>query len=299
MIAPREQPFYRYVLVQCADPRRHERLNIGVVVTDPEGQEVGHRFVSRLTRASKAFPQLPLPHLRTALKDAGAMFEEVIGADGIRALEDAATQWRNILQVSEVRSLRASSIEHALEDAFAKYVATPGSAPPADRAKRPSRSNFTSGRQVRRVRNRLMSRGLSWEEFETDAEVDGRSESGVRVPVWYPIVVRGSRAFDGFDIKKDYRQAWDAARLLSQKAQETLRAHPDFYVALTIRSRNGAGDLPRELADLIKSEGRTRVADNAPEVYVIRDLDQLDDVVTDMGVRDPEDPQPDAFTPPD
>lgn len=289
MITP-NSAFYSYALVRCADAKRDEHLNVGVVVVDQEGKTVLWRFDKDLKRVAAAFPTLPVQHVRSALGEAGEAFERMVMSDGIRSLEDAGTQWQNLLRVSPVRSIRAEDAGAALLQTFMRYVAPPKDPLSADAVDRPPRTTtYTSGALVRSMKVRLKRRGLlEWEHYEVDAQIQGYTRDQRPVPVWYPIKVKDSKLFDAFEASDAARQtAWDAARLMSQKSQETLRDEGRYSVTVTIRGRGRKSELPYELAALLQEEGA--VNGYRPTVDVIRDVDELDRVAKDLGEVGPTD----------
>lgn len=272
--------YFSYAIVRCADEQRDEALNVGVIVYDADSQQVTVRFADNLTRVRRTLPGVSVPHLRVVLAGVEDHLQRLILKEGPRALSCAHHQWQNVLRISPVRSLLATNIHDVSQALYRRYVAAPERLKHGTATSEPTRSAPTSMRLVRSLAVRLRRRGVDPVDMVPDAEVQGLTSSGIRVPVWFPLALRTQLFFDAIDIKTtDERGAFDAARLMGQKAEETLRARAGSVVSVTVRESHPSG-LGERISKVIEHEGA--VGGVRPLVHLIHSVDELDAVVSDL-----------------
>lgn len=280
MIRMAQDQWFSYILVQCADERRDECLNVGVLVYDSRTNEVLPRFELNLERIERALPNVTVSHLRTLLNNAASTVRHQLAVDGAGALAEAHATWRNLLRASPVRTFRAQSAEAALDSAFRRFVAIKHPRSVVDTGSaHPPISRFTDGRVVRSVRARLDKAGLrEGRDYLENAQVTGFTRSAFPIPVWYPLQVQHTLFIDGIRLHDDLVRDFDVARLAAQKAEQTLRI-PESRVVLAIRDGNSE-EVGAKVAEIIESDGR--VGERGPMVYRHSDPDELDQFVREL-----------------
>lgn len=266
--------YLTYSLIRCADDRRDEALNVGVLVLDSEARRIAVRIAGDLGRVRRALPNVRIEHLEEYLKGLPDLFARRAPELTPEGLNELAAEWSNGVRLSGTRTISGDSAEAAADALFARCVAL--DQPPEEGLAVPPEVSMmaaSSKRTIRSVVSRLRKRGFEpGEDFETDAKVIGLTAKDTAVPVWFPVRVRGHMLIDSLEVRpKDERRTIDDARLIAAKTDEVLRVN-GHSVAVVIRE--GPSDLLNELvSSLLLEEGA--VGSREPSLHWYRDLDRF------------------------
>jgi hypothetical protein len=279
MIAPAPERFFSYVLVQCADEVREELLNVGVLVFDPQTNELLPRFEKNLERIERVLRNVRIKHLRAVMNSTSASLPRVIDRDAIELLESAHSDWQNLLRASSLRSIAGTSADRVADDLFDRYVRVHSTRQQL-KASSPTMWQFSSRRVVNSVRTRLERSGLKPDEdFSENAELIGYTRGRVPVPVWYPLQVTRTTLVDGLAMQEDPAHDYDLARLAAQKVEQTLRSNPQSRIAVVVRDP-GSSSLGEKVQSIIADDGR--IGEAVPIVFRYSQPDDLDDLVREL-----------------
>jgi hypothetical protein len=230
---------FGYFLVQCADEERDESLNVGVVVFDAEGQHVRCRIADSLDRIERTLPNVPVPHVRAILSGAEEHATEALSRFGVEGLAELTEKQRfGTVRFSPLRSILARHIDQVSRELLQRYVEVPPRYSGARDASGGSdqAGQYTSRRVISAVETRLQRlRLVPGSDYKRDVTLFTNSESALKIPVWFPIVV-GDRLFlDGLDIKPDLNRTLDGSRAIAQKLLEAHRAKENAQLTVFIR----------------------------------------------------------------
>jgi hypothetical protein len=236
-----ETPF-GYLLVQCADEQRSERLNIGVLAFDPAASRVEVRMVDSFERVTRALPSVSVSHIRGVLEAAQEHAEAELVGRGVEALLAACERATGAIRFSPPRSVMARRLSETADALLQRYVEVanlPALAVHAERVPASTRRSsvvggeYTSRRVVRSIRSRLRRR-LTEDAYTADVVLHGTIRN-VRVPIYYPLRVGRHLYLDALDVSTEHHSALDSSRAIAQKITETKPADENAEVGVVIR----------------------------------------------------------------
>jgi hypothetical protein len=267
--------YLTYSLIRCADDRRDEALNVGVIVLDSSIGAVAVRTTDDLGRLKRALPDLKFDHLKDLLRGLPEFFADRAPTLTPEGLNDLAAEWSNGIRLSGPRAFSAATAVEAADVLFSRCVDLQQSLEEVGAALLPPAQAASSWRNVKSVMSRLRKRGFEQgQDFETDAKVIGRTVKQTAVPVWFPLRVGRHMLIDSMDVKpKDERRTIDNARLIASKTDEVLRAN-GHRVSVVIREGPDEG-LNNLVRTLLLEEGA--VDARGPELHLYSDLKRFVD----------------------
>lgn len=271
-LAMPSRKYLTYALIRCADDRRDESLNVGVLVLDALAGEVAVRTTNDLSRVKRALPDVKIDHLRDYLSGLPEFFRGRVGELTPEGLNQMAAEWNNGVRMSPTRTISAADAGAAAEDLFARCVQVNEPVAIAEMAPPPAQAG-SSWRTVKSVVSRLRKRGFELgEDYETDAKVMGRTAKETPVPVWFPLRVGHHMLIDSMDVKpKEERRTIDNARLIASKTDEVLRAN-GHSVSVVIRG-GPSEELNELVASLLLEEGA--VGSRGPALHWYSEVDRF------------------------
>lgn len=128
MITPSR--YYLYSIAQYVHSRREERLNVGVVVFDPESGKIVPRFnPEHATRRIKSlYPEVDRKGLELYLHSLSVSLERrsfEIGEKYNNPLDALAAEWQNILRLTPARPVSGRSADAAAQRLLSIYLDDP------------------------------------------------------------------------------------------------------------------------------------------------------------------------------
>lgn len=220
--------YFLYSVVQYVHSRREERLNVGVLVYDPEEEEIHANLDSEHAsrRIKTLYPEvdrkglaLYLAGIEESLKTSG--HDYVVGPGN--PLDLIAAEWQNIVRLTPARPVPATSGAAALEDLIVNYVRQPSprASAEADRGVRRARA-----RTIQAIQNvlRLDIPHLGYrEDFEFDVQIDHKGKR-YTLPRHFDFLVQDRFAIDAISLEGPGIKAPESeASLFIAKARDLAR----------------------------------------------------------------------------
>jgi hypothetical protein len=267
------QKYLTYSLIRCADDRRDEALNVGVLVLDGAAGAVVVRTADDLGRVKRALPNTRIEHLRNLLTGLPAFFADRAPNLTPASLAELAAEWSNGIRLSGPRTIAAATADEAADALFTRCVRLEEPAEALMAVPQAAVQTASSGRNVKSIVSRLHKRGFEpGQDYETDAKVIGRTAKQTAVPVWFPLRVGRHMLIDSMDVKpREERRTIDNARLIAAKTDEVLRAN-GHRVSVVIRE-GPSHELNELVQSLLLEEGA--VGTRGPELHLYSDLDKF------------------------
>jgi hypothetical protein len=270
-----------YLLIQCADEERGESLNVGVIVYDPHRMDVRCRVTHSLSRIERTLPNVPVSHVRVLLDDAESFVTEALESRGVDGLAALSKNARGTVRFTALRSIVSRHIDQTARELLERFVEMPdgGQALVARSAASfdPAGSQFSSRRVISSIETRLRRMKLTvGKDYTPNVTLFSETEEKLRLPVWFPLRLKGNVYVDGLEIKTEINRTLDGSRAIAQKVIEAHRAEPDSRISVIIRDPQMGND--GRLAEAIISEAVSH-SDRFLEVGRYARPEQLDGLV--------------------
>src|SRR2546428_517105 len=108
-----DRKYLTYSLIRCADDRRDEALNVGVIVLDPSTRAIEVRTAIDLGRVKRALPDVKIDHLRDLLRGLPEYFSTRASELDPESLNRLSAEWSNGVRLSGTRTVSAGSAAEA------------------------------------------------------------------------------------------------------------------------------------------------------------------------------------------
>jgi hypothetical protein len=251
-----------FSVAQYVHERREERLNLGVVVFDPERRELVPRFsASDATRRIKyLYPEVDRAGLRLYLEDLGKhltkdpRIQQALRAGG-DPLEVLETEWSNVVRFTPARTYPAVSAAEAANNLVARYVGRVGAEPESARTyggvERAKRRTVEAIYKVLRP----IDGSLNFGAFHGERTMHGWDANELKIPVEFPFWLYQTFVIDAVSLEaggqvEPMRQADYFIRKVDnlRKIDRHMRPH----AVISIDSQRL--EYGRSLVDYIRSE---------------------------------------------
>lgn len=256
-----EARYLFYSVAQYVHERREERLNLGVVVHDPERRQLVARFAGAhaTPRLKYLYPEIDRAGLELYIEE---MANHLPNDRRVQAamevgnpLDILEITWQNIVQFTPARSYPAVSALAAADTLLRRYV--------TDAAQESEGVGTLGGvtRAKARIREAIrtvlqpLEGQLGVSTFKTERTWTGRDHREVKIPIEFPFVVLQTNVIDAVSLeahgtREPFRQADSFIRKVEnlRKVDRTMRAH----AVVSVDAQRV--ELGRSLLEYIRSE---------------------------------------------